>query len=38
MSGLMKKGCFLLLEGGMFVKVECAGLGEDEVCLGVWNG
>ena len=28
MSGLMKNGCLLLLEGGVFVKVECAGFGE----------
>ena len=34
MSGLMKNGCFLLVEGGMLVKVECVVLGEDEVCLG----
>ena len=27
MSGLMKNGRSLLLEGGMFVKVECVGVG-----------
>ena len=29
MSGQMKNGCVLLLEGGMFVKVECAGFGRE---------
>ena len=37
MSGLMKNGCFLLLEGGILVRVECVVLGGDEVVLGVWN-
>ena len=37
MSGLMKNGCSLLLEGGVFVKMGVMALGEDDVCLGVWN-
>ena len=37
MSGLMKNGCSLLLEGGILGKVECAGDGRGG-CLGVWNG
>ena len=35
---LMKSGCSLLLEGGILGKVGMLVLGEDEVCLGVWNG
>ena len=27
MLGLMKNGCGLLLEGGILVRVECAGVG-----------
>ena len=27
MSGLMKNGCGLLFEGGILVRVECAGFG-----------
>ena len=28
MSGLMKNGCLLLVEGGILVRVECVVLGE----------
>ena len=41
MSGQMKNGCFLLLEGWILVRVECAVLGEDEVVwecgIGEWS-
>ena len=37
MSGLMKNGCSLLLEG-FSLRWSVLVLGEDEVCLGVWNG
>ena len=36
MSGLMKNGCSLLLEG-FSLRLGVLVLGEDEVCLGAWN-